>query len=371
MLDFSPRINVFSDEFETLVDKAMQSREADQPKRNYLGASRLGVECDRALGYEYFKFPKDEDFNGRILRIFQRGHDGETRMLENLRTSGFTIQDADESGNQLGFAIAPDPETGVPRIAGHCDGVVTYSPLPQVAVPCLWENKVVGNRYFKKYQDKGIKEGNPVYYAQIQTYMGYLNYRNPGLFTVQNADTGELYAELIPWDAQAAQAATDRGVRVISARHPEELAKIARASTDWKCRLCDYAGTCWRDEQPKINPDTPEAKPWREWGAKMDPHDKAILEQSGVIKERVTMNAAVFVMMREIGRAMTSLEAVQWMAVSIEAINRSFRKLWQAGLLRQTKAKRATTFFNIQERRFDQYDRYINRYQYIRQDEFV
>ena len=75
MLDFNTRES-FADKVNHRIDTALTSENAGQEPRDYLGASRLGVECDRALQYEYLNVPKDEGqgFNGRTLRIFAAGH---------------------------------------------------------------------------------------------------------------------------------------------------------------------------------------------------------------------------------------------------------------------------------------------------------
>jgi len=60
MLDFNST-TTFSERFEALVDAGLQAREQQQGKRQYLGASRLGVSCERQLQYEYAQAPVDPD----------------------------------------------------------------------------------------------------------------------------------------------------------------------------------------------------------------------------------------------------------------------------------------------------------------------
>lgn len=260
MHDFSPSpFAAFSEAFEAHVNARMEARAMEQEPRDYLGGSRLGVDCLRALGYEYHHTPKDPDleFKGHILRIFDMGHDGETRMAEYLRTAGFELLTHRPDGHQFGFGVAPDPQTGKSRIAGHIDGVIVNGPADfgsgppaldcwHVKYPALWENKGLNDKGWKECLAKGVMRAKPVYYAQMQTYMAYLGLSdNPGLFTATNRNTGQLYAELVPFDPAAAQAATDRGVKVIQSMVPEELPRIARESTDFRCKFCDYAARCW------------------------------------------------------------------------------------------------------------------------------
>ena len=130
-MDFTPSpAAAFSDEFELHLNAACQEINNRQTPRTYLGGSRLGVECERQLGFEYHHAPKDagREFSGKIIRVFDRGHDTEIRMVEYLRAAGFTLLTERPNGKQFGFYVAKHPETGEARIAGHCDGIITGAP---------------------------------------------------------------------------------------------------------------------------------------------------------------------------------------------------------------------------------------------------
>ena len=100
----------------------------------------------------------------------------------------------------------------------------------------------------------------------MQIYQAYLQIaETPALFTAMNGDTGEVYAELVPFDHTSAQAASDRGLRVVSAEFPTNLPRIAKEPTDYRCKWCDYAGLCW--EGPKANLDSEPPQRWGGFGA--------------------------------------------------------------------------------------------------------
>lgn len=269
MMDFAPRPGAdWSANFQSIVDAAMVAENAAQPPRKYLGASRVGDDCLRKLAYEYHGMPKDPDkgFTGKTLRIFDMGHDGETRVAAYLRLAGFTLLTEKPDGGQFGFAVAWDDERGCYRFSGHCDGVITAAPYEAgLPVPALWENKALGAKSWNDTVRKGVKVSKPVYYAQMQLYQAYLGLAdNPGLFTALNRDTGELYAERVPFDAAAAQAASDRGVKVVSSQSPEELPRVAREATDYRCKWCDFAARCWGERTP--NPAASPVAAWA-WGS--------------------------------------------------------------------------------------------------------
>lgn len=269
-MSFAPGpASAFASAFQAHIDGHMETASLEREQRDYLGGSRLGVECERALFYEYTHTPKDSDrnFKGKTLRVFNMGHDGEKRMAEYLRMAGFELLTERPDGKQFGFWIAPHPETGKARIAGHLDGVITkapaieFLPLP-IYGPCLWENKELGAKSWNDVLKKGLQRSKPIYFVQMQIYMPYLGLtEHPGLFTAENRDTGELYAELIPFDAGVAQAASDKGARVISAGEAENLPRIATTSNDYRCKsMCDFPGTCWAKPDPVAG-----AVPARAW----------------------------------------------------------------------------------------------------------
>lgn len=252
-MNFAPRPSAeWAANFEWIIDRAMQAKNQAEAPRKYLGGSRVGDDCLRKLAYEFHHVPKDEgkEFKGRTLRIFRRGHDGETAMAEWLRLAGFTLITEKASGGQLGFATAWNEERQAFTFAGHLDGVLTAGPYEAgLTYPALWEHKKLGDKGFKDCVKQGVRAAKPVYFAQIQLYQAYLELtENPALFTVENANTGEIYAERVAFDKAAAQHASDKGVKVVTTQAPEEMPRVATVATDFRCKFCDHASRCWGSE---------------------------------------------------------------------------------------------------------------------------
>jgi len=244
MMDFTPKPSAeWSANFEGIIDRAMQAKQQAEPPRKYLGASRIGDDCLRKLAMEYHHVPKDPDahFKGKTLRVFERGHDGETRMADRLRLAGFGLVTERPDGRQIGFGVAWDEDRQSFRVAGNCDGVITSAP---------YESGLV-------CPAKGVRASKPVYFVQMQLYMAYLDLTaNPGVFTAENGDTGEIYAERVPFDAAVAQAASDKAVKIVQTQSPEEMPRVAKDATDFRCKWCDYAGTCWQSQPSQPAPPT-------------------------------------------------------------------------------------------------------------------
>lgn len=241
MLDFNSS-STFPERFEALIDTGMQVRDQQQERRRYLGASRLGVSCERQLQFEYAQAPVDpgREFSGRILRIFERGHRIEDAMVGWLRTAGFVLKTEGKDGQQFGFSVADG------KLQGHCDGVFVGGP-DGFAYPCLWENKCVGQKAFRELHKSGLAVAKPVYHAQVVVYQTYFGlHDNPAIFTAVNADSMEIYTELVPFDAALAQRMSDRAVKVIQATEAGELLARGFAEASYfECKFCSYAERCW------------------------------------------------------------------------------------------------------------------------------
>lgn len=237
MLDFNHRNP--SERISLLIDTALEGN--PEKPRIYLGGSRLGVECARALQYEFFHAPKDRPFTGRTLRTFAIGHALEDLAADWIRAGGFDLRTTKADGRQFGFSTAND------LIKGHIDGVIVGGPEEHGPYPRLWECKTANSKKWREMEKSKIKKANWTYYIQMQLYMAYMQLdENPALFTAVNKDTSELYFEDVAFDSTAAQDASDRGVRIIEACLAGELLPREYPSADFfQCRWCDWGTRCW------------------------------------------------------------------------------------------------------------------------------
>ena len=118
-------------------------------------------------------------------------------------------------------------------------------------VPCLWEHKCLGSSGWKKIEKHGLRVAYPVYYDQCQLYMAYLGLdENPALFTAENADTCHFLCVTVPFDAEAAQAASDRAVAVIQGHTGRGITSriTDKGPSDWRCKMCSHSEFCWSQE---------------------------------------------------------------------------------------------------------------------------
>lgn len=233
-----------------VMDRTYKAHKDAEPKRLYLGGSMIGRDCEREIAYQYHQAPLEPrvkdgvectGFSGQLYRIFDRGHKGEDRMAEYLRVAGFQLITHRQDGSQFGWSAMDG------KIKGHIDGVIIGGPILvgfDYSKPMLWENKILNNATFGKLWRDGLKKTKPVYYVQVQLYMAYMELEQC-LFTAENADTCEVYTEIIQFDAACAQEMSDRGVRIVQSLSPEELPRVAASADDYRCAYCDFKNRCW------------------------------------------------------------------------------------------------------------------------------
>ncbi|MCP3942588.1 MAG: hypothetical protein GY710_14025 [Desulfobacteraceae bacterium] len=242
MIDFNRKPNV-SEKLNGRIDKALEIEQSFQSARNYLGGSRIGVECERALQYEFTKtsVDLDKDFSGRIIRVFARGHWVEEYMVEILKKSGFGLVSVDENGNQFEF------EAHEGYVKGHCDGVFVSGPDEFGPYPRLWENKGLMQKYFLPIVKHGLEIKSPVYYGQCQYYMKKFNLtENPALFSVVNMNTMEIYWEELPFNSGFFDMLDAKAARIIAACWAGELLpRMSQKADFFKCKQCNWHDRCF------------------------------------------------------------------------------------------------------------------------------
>ena len=251
MLDFS-NTKYFREFLNEMIDESLEHENSIRPPREYLGGSRVGHACERALQFEFAQAPKDDgaDFSGRTLRIFAIGHALEDLAIKWLRAAGidlYTRKGNDPDGQQFGFSVAGG------RIRGHVDGIIAGGPEAlKLSVPALWECKTMNAKNWRETVKSGVAVAKPIYVAQIALYQAYMDASipglasNPALFTAINKDTAELHHELVPFNAELAQRMSDRAVRILRATDAGELLpRVARERDHFECRMCAYANRCW------------------------------------------------------------------------------------------------------------------------------
>jgi hypothetical protein len=236
MHDFN-RANVSVSPVNMIINTLIEAAEPlEENTRHYLGASAIGSECLRRIQYDWMCDPEHPT---RTRDIFARGHFFEQVSRQHLIRAGFRFAPQ----TQLAF----DAAGGL--FCGHADGILVAGPkLPGGGFPAVWEHKALAAKGWRAIEREGVEKAFPQYAAQVWLYQAYLNVtQHPALFTVTNADTCERLHLLLPFNAERAQAWSDRAVAVIQAtRAGELLPRISHDPTEWRCKLCGHRERCWK-----------------------------------------------------------------------------------------------------------------------------
>lgn len=212
-----------------LVDQAIINLE--RPKRNYLGASIVGTDCDRQLWYSYHEpLPID---SAKVLRIFDVGHELELSVVKWLELAGLKLFTTDSNGDQFGFSDGP--------ISGHADGVVLGIPFDEKA-PHLLEIKTANDFRWKAFVKDGFCSDEK-YKAQIHIYMLKLRLKKC-LAVVLNKNTQEIYYEIIEFDEFEAISSLNRGMAIAETKDLPDRKYPSRSF--FKCQFCNYKERCWK-----------------------------------------------------------------------------------------------------------------------------
>lgn len=214
----------------------------DKP-REYLGASAIGHECERYLWFCFLDCVR-EDFDGRMLRLFETGHLAEERFVAELRGIGCEVHDTDERGQQ--FAVTAIGG----HFKGHMDGVAQGIP----EAPKTWhvlEFKTHSAKSFAKLIKSGVQEAKPQHFAQMMVYM-HLTGLKRALYLAANKDTDALYTERIRYDAAQAEALMARAERIITAKNAPP--RCSDKPEGFPCRFCAAQRLCWGSPDGTVLP---------------------------------------------------------------------------------------------------------------------
>lgn len=275
------------------VEKASQevlsARDADK-KRGHLGASQIGHRCPRQSWYAFRWFYQGQH-TGRLLRLFNRGHEEEARLLRWLRAAGYEVRDhsqrltysptqadagidyvyqcrdwddsydlhyEDVSADARHIALAKEQGVGPKQwgfvdeqtsfFSGECDGLIRGPNLLEG-----WgtvEFKTMNDKSFKDIVNKGVMSSKPVYWIQSQIYMRKLKV-NWCLFVSTNKNDDDIYYEILHLKPEVADQYIDLARSIIRAQSAP--ARITEDPSWFECKFCDFREICHYGEAPKKN----------------------------------------------------------------------------------------------------------------------
>lgn len=227
-------------------------RRAEDWRRDHLGASAIGHECDRFL-WLTFRWAAPKQLDGRTLRLLERGNREEQWILDDLRALGIKVLDMDQAtGRQWTM-----PAEWGPHFGGSVDAIV-LGLIEAPEVRHVLEVKTSNTKQFALMLEKGVERAKFEHWAQMQVYMLGLGIEWAFYISVCK-DDDRIYTERVPLDKVRAQTLVDRGRRICAAAvAPPKLPDseyppcvlTSKDGTRWPCQFYEL---CHGKQMPATN----------------------------------------------------------------------------------------------------------------------
>jgi len=214
------------------IFRAIEERNTDLP-RPHLGASLLGHHCSRWLWLS-FRWAIREQHSGRVLRLFRRGQDEESRVVEDLRAAGMDVRDKGEDGRQ--FRV----EFGA-HVSGSLDGVI-LSGVPEAPKKVhVMEIKTHSLKSFADMEKNGVEKSKPMHWAQMQVYMHGTDISR-ALYVAVCKDDDRIYTERVRYSPDDALGLVQRGHDVVF--DPQLPPPVSTDPSWYQCKMCPAYPLC-------------------------------------------------------------------------------------------------------------------------------
>lgn len=211
--------------------------------RAHLGASLIGRQCLRELWYGFhWVFKKSND--GRMIRLFHRGHLEEARFIALVRTAGLQSWHSQQDGKQ--FKIS---DIGG-HFGGSLDGICLGCPDIPPGEAALLEFKTHGKKSFEKLVKQGVRIAKEEHYTQCNQYMPRYGLKWT-LYMAVEKDTDNLHLEVFPHDPVDTGFNMQKATKVLCSQTPPE--RMTNDASDFRCKFCDFRGVCFYGDAPLKN----------------------------------------------------------------------------------------------------------------------
>lgn len=218
-------------------------RHDDDQFRSHMGASTIGRECAREIWYS-FRWATAKRAEGRMVRLWNRGHLEEARFIALLLTIGCEVFQQDENGKQYRISDAGG------HFGGSGDGMFRGCPDLPADTMALSEFKTHNDKSFQKLKSEGVRSAKFEHFVQMQVYMLKMGLAVAVYFAV-NKNDDEIYAEVVPRDTAVGEQFVQRGLKIIPLRQPPD--KLSTSPGFYKCKFCDHRPVCQLGAPPERN----------------------------------------------------------------------------------------------------------------------
>lgn len=251
--------------------------------RNHLGISEIGEACSRKIWYK-FRWMGQEYFDGRMRRLFARGHREEEKYISYLEGIGckvYRFQDPilnyhPESDDYF-LSAQFDPGNGhvedvtglerhevealkrglkrkqfrVSGVMGHyggsTDGVIITPWYPD---PFIAEFKTHNTKSFTGYVKDGLKKAKPQHWSQMNGYGEKMQIKY-GIYFPENKNDDDIKVEVVKLDWEHGKQLERKAEEIILAKEPPP--KISENPAYFNCQYCFMSDVCHKGAIPIKN----------------------------------------------------------------------------------------------------------------------
>jgi hypothetical protein len=231
------------DEIVPHVDKVAEAIDvyhearSDSP-RPHLGASVIGHHCQRWIWLS-FRWGIREKFPGRIRRLFRRGHNEESIVVQDLKSIGIKIHNTgyDQQMVKLGG-----------HLGGSVDGIIEGGVPGDEETRYIAEFKTHALKSFEDLIKTCVLDSKPMHWAQMQLYMHGLGIKR-ALYVAVCKNDDRMYTEQVSYNPEKAEQLLERGRKIsLAERMPDP---ISTNPTWWKCKFCAAHSFCHKRQLTK------------------------------------------------------------------------------------------------------------------------
>lgn len=234
------------------VRAAVEQRAAEQPRREYLGASEIGHKCERRLWYSW-RWVHEQVIDCDSQWRFDDGFRCEDVMADRLRlVPGVTLHTIDpRTSQQFRFADLGG------HFSGHADGLITGLKQAPVALH-VWEAKATNEKKLGELAKAKIDVGekaalakwDAVYYAQAVLYMAYFEAPRHYL-TASSPGARAMVSVRTDTNLDEARKLREKAERIINS--PEPPPKMNESPAWYECKMCPAYDLCHGNGKPTVS----------------------------------------------------------------------------------------------------------------------
>lgn len=218
-----------SKKYMLLLDDAFRGEEAE--RRFHFGISSIGEKCRRSLWLNW-RWASRSKFDGRTLRLFNRGHLEEARFLAMLEMVGVHIEPAEDGGQHQ---VSDGGHIGTSLDA------LLYNVPEAPAEWCVGEFKTHNDKSFKGLLSTGVQLAKPMHYSQMQAMMK-LRGVYKCLYMGVNKNDDAIYCEIVFYAPVFADNLLTMASEIVVQKDAPK--RISNDPSFFSCVYCNHKQRC-------------------------------------------------------------------------------------------------------------------------------